>query len=82
MCLAVLVFRLGGRLLAQLGVLPSAASRRQAAFLGALIFACHPLGTEPVHYAKCHMVQLVALFSFWATCEALQFLNSTLVDFP
>ena len=75
LCLAVLVFRLGGRLLAQLGVLPSAASRRQAAFLGALIFACHPLGTEPVHYAKCHMVQLVALFGFWATCEALQFLK-------
>ena len=73
--LAVLVFRLGLRLLAQLEVLPSAALRQQAAFLGALVFACHPLGTEPVHYAKCHMIQLVALFSFWATCEGLNFLK-------
>ena len=72
--LAVLVFRLGKRLLQRLGLLDSPAARSQAAFIGAMIFACHPLGTEPVHYAKCHMVQLVALFSFWATCAAVDFL--------
>ncbi len=72
--LAVLVFRLGKQLLHRLGLLASSEARRQAAFLGAMIFACHPLGTEPVHYAKCHMVQLVALFAFWATCAAVDFL--------
>ncbi len=69
--LSVLVFRLGERLLRRLHLLASPAARTQAAVLGALIFACHPLGTEPVHYAKCHMVQLVALFGFWATCAAM-----------
>ena len=73
--LAVLVFRLGKRLLQRLGLLDSPAARSQAAFIGAMIFACHPLGTEPVHYAKCHMVQLVALFAFWATCAAVDFLS-------
>ncbi|MDB6072129.1 MAG: hypothetical protein JWL81_3300 [Verrucomicrobiales bacterium] len=72
--LAVLIFRLGERLLRRLDLLASPQARTQAAFIGALIFVCHPLATEPVHYAKCHMVQLVALFSFWATCEALDFM--------
>ena len=74
--LAALVFRLGERLLRRLDLLGSAQARTQAAFVGALIFVCHPLATEPVHYAKCHMVQLVALFSFWATCEAVDFLSA------
>lgn len=72
--LSVLVFRLGERFLRRLTLLGSAAARRHAALAGALIFACHPLATEPVHYAKCHMVGLVALFGFWATCEAAEFL--------
>lgn len=72
--LAVLVFRLGERLLRRLDLLSTPQARTQAAFIGALLFVCHPLATEPVHYAKCHMVQLVALFSFWATCEALEYL--------
>jgi hypothetical protein len=71
--LSVLVFRLGERLLRRLQLLSSAEARRSAAVVGALVFACHPMGTEPVHYAKCHMVQLVALFGFWATCEAVDF---------
>ena len=71
--LSVLVFRLGERLLRRLQLLSGPEVRRQAALVGALIFACHPLATEPVHYAKCHMVQLVALFGFWATCEAVEY---------
>ena len=74
--LSLLVFRQGNRLLQGLGIFTSAAVSKQAAFVGALVFACHPLGTEPVHYAKCHMVQLVALFGFWATCEAADFLKN------
>ncbi len=73
--LCVVVYRMGMVLFQSLELMVTCAQRRHAAFLGALIFACHPLGTEPVHYAKCHMVQLVALFSFWATAEALRFLN-------
>ncbi len=72
--LSVLVFHLGQRLLGRLKVLSSPEACRHAAIWGALVFACHPLATEPVHYAKCHMVALVALFGFWATCEALEFL--------
>jgi hypothetical protein len=71
--LAVLVFRLGERLLRRLQLLSTPEVRRSAALVGALIFACHPLATEPVHYAKCHMVQLVSLFGFWATCEAVEY---------
>ncbi|MDB6069818.1 MAG: repeat-containing protein [Verrucomicrobiales bacterium] len=67
------VFRLGERLFGHLQLFQSAPQRRQAAFIGALIFACHPLGTEAVYYAKCHMVQLVALFAFWSACEAVAF---------
>ncbi len=73
--LACMVFRLGERLLGHLQIFGSPALRRQAALVGALVFVCHPLGTEPVHYAKCHMVQLVSLFAFWTTCEAVAFLN-------
>jgi hypothetical protein len=76
LALAMLVFGLGQRLLGQLKVLPDESQRRRAALLGALIFACHPLGTEPVHYAKCHMVQLVALFGFWATVEGIGFFRA------
>ncbi|MES2469194.1 MAG: hypothetical protein V4675_17940 [Verrucomicrobiota bacterium] len=71
---AVLIFSWGGRLLRLLDLMETPEIRNQAALVGALIFACHPLGTEPVHYAKCHMVQLVALFGFWATCEAAEYL--------
>ena len=72
--LSVMIFGLGRRLLGQLGIMASKQGARQAALVAALVFACHPLGTEPVHYAKCHMVQLVAMFGFWASCEAVSFL--------
>ncbi len=73
---SVMVFRLGKRLLERLCILGSDSSRHQAALWGALIFACHPIGTEPVHYAKCHLVQLVALFGFWASCAAVEFVST------
>ena len=74
--LSLMIFGLGRRCLGQMQVLGSRQAREQAALVGALLFACHPLGTEPVHYAKCHMVQLVAMFGFWATCEAVSFLDT------
>ena len=73
--LAVAIYRAGQRLLRRLQLLPDPESCRRAALAAALLFACHPLATEPVHYAKCHMVALVALFGFFATCEAFEFLN-------
>ena len=38
--------------------------------LVALVFACHPLGSEPVNYARCTPIMLVGAFSYvaaWAT---------------
>ena len=38
--------------------------------LVALVFACHPLGSEPVNYARCTPILLVGAFSYvaaWAT---------------
>lgn len=40
------------------------------AILVALVFACHPLGSEPVNYARCTPILLVGMFSYiaaWAT---------------
>ena len=73
LALSAVVFVMGKRFLAVVPLVASPAARHEAALTGALLFACHPLGTEPVHYAKCHMVALVALFSFMATCAAAEF---------
>ncbi|MFT5465412.1 MAG: hypothetical protein ACI8UO_000507 [Verrucomicrobiales bacterium] len=48
-------------------------TRTQAAALGAIIFAMHPLGTEPVHYTRCLMIDLVTLFSVLTAWFALRF---------
>ncbi|MEM0969646.1 MAG: hypothetical protein AAGJ31_09870 [Verrucomicrobiota bacterium] len=49
--------------------------RHLAALLGAILFACHPLGTEPVHYARCLMIHLVTLFTVGAVWAGFRFLD-------
>lgn len=42
----------------------------------ALLFACHPLGSEPVNYARCTPILLVGMFSYlaaWATLRCYCF---------
>lgn len=46
---------------------------RRAAFFAALIFACHPICSEAVNYARCKMIELVALFSVLAAIGTLRF---------
>jgi len=48
----------------------NASTRETAALLGALVFTCHPLGSEPVHYAACLTINLVTFFTVvtaWVT---------------
>ncbi len=58
-----LVFFVGRDIFERSGFLADSRQRKIAALLGALIFACHPIGSEPVHYARCLMIDLVTLFS-------------------
>ena len=46
---------------------------RRAAFFAALVFACHPICSEAVNYARCKMIDLVALFSVLAAIGTLRF---------
>jgi len=46
---------------------------RRAAFFAGLIFACHPIGSEAVNYARCTRIQWVALFSVLAAIGTLRF---------
>ena len=49
------------------------AQLRRAAFFAGLIFACHPIGSEAVNYARCTRIQWVALFSVLAAIGTLRF---------
>ena len=75
LCLAVTVFW-GARLMLDSGKVfknsdPELVQR--AAFFAALIFACHPICSEAVNYARCTRIQLVALFSVLAAIGTLRF---------
>lgn len=59
--IACLVYPVGRAFLERFGWFHNPQSIDHAATLGALLFACHPLGTEPVHYARCFMIGLVTL---------------------
>ena len=45
----------------------------RAALFAAVIFACHPLASEAVNYARCVMIQLTTLFCVLAAWMALKF---------
>jgi hypothetical protein len=59
--MALLVFATAKRFLAVAGFDLDESAQQTAAFWTAILFACHPLGTEPVNYAKCTYMQMVAL---------------------
>ncbi len=71
--LACILYRVGGDFLEAARFPATLECRRLAALLGALIFACHPLGTEAVHYARCLMIGLVSLFGVLAAWGTLRF---------
>jgi hypothetical protein len=46
---------------------------RRAAFFAGLVFACHPICSEAVNYARCTRIQWVSLFSVLAAIGTLRF---------
>jgi hypothetical protein len=64
---ACLAFYAGKRVLALAGICRSEKARDRAAWFGALLFACHPLASEPVYYAKCLNSITVAMFGLLLT---------------
>jgi len=52
-------------------------STRRAALWGAVLFACHPLGSEVTNYARCTDLEWVMLFSLIAAMAALRWLDGS-----
>jgi hypothetical protein len=52
-------------------------SVRRAALWGAILFACHPLGTEITNYARCTDLEWVMLFSLIAAMAGLRWLDGS-----
>ena len=73
LCLAVTVFWGAGIFLKAGKVFATELKRRRAAFFGALVFVCHPMCSEALNYARCTMIQLVALFSLLAAIGTVKF---------
>ncbi|MEM7010864.1 MAG: hypothetical protein AAF585_05205, partial [Verrucomicrobiota bacterium] len=71
--IACLIYPIGRQLLTVAKVLPQEMDRELAPWIGALIFVCHPITSEPVHYARCLMIDLVALFTLMTVWRALVF---------
>ncbi len=62
--IACLLYPLGSSLLRASRFLEENPYRgKLAAWIAALVFVSHPLTTEPVHYARCFMIDLVTLFT-------------------
>ncbi len=51
-------------------------ARTKAALLGALLFVCHPLCSEPVHYAKCLNHMMAACFGLVAIWQGTLWLET------
>ena len=71
--IACLIYPVGQQLLTAARVMPEEMDRDLAPWIAALIFVCHPITTEPVHYARCLMIDLVALFTLLTVWRALVF---------
>lgn len=71
--IACLIYPLGRQLLITTKALPQEMDRELAPWIGALIFVCHPITSEPVHYARCLMIDLVTLFTLLTVWRALVF---------
>lgn len=73
LAIACLIYPIGRQLLTSARVLGQEVDRDLAPWLAALIFVSHPLTTEPVHYARCLMIDLVVLFTVLTVWRALVF---------
>ena len=67
---SVLTFELVKAWFPRIGI--DSGTSRRAALWGALLFACHPLGSEATNYARCVDLELVMLFSLAAALAALR----------
>lgn len=72
---ACFAYSAGREILALAGLLRDDQTRARAALIGAVLFACHPLCSEPVHYAKCLNSITVAMFAFMAVAGAARWLR-------
>ncbi len=75
LAIACLVFFCGKDIFERSGFLVDSKQRRMAALLGALVFACHPIGSEAVHYARCLMIDCVTLFSVLTAWAVFRFVK-------
>jgi hypothetical protein len=66
---ACLAWPAGREVLRLTGILGDDTKRNLAALAGAILFACHPLCSEPVHYAKCLNSLTVAFFGMLAVWQ-------------
>jgi hypothetical protein len=69
-------FTAGRNVLALAGMLKSDRERSIAALIGAALFACHPLCSEPLNYAKCMNSLTVGMFGMMAVSGAAKWLKS------
>jgi hypothetical protein len=65
----------GRNVLALTGLLNTDRERSIAALTGAVLFACHPLCSEPVNYAKCLNSLTVGMFGMMAVAGASKWLK-------
>ncbi|MEO0446292.1 MAG: hypothetical protein AAF191_09485 [Verrucomicrobiota bacterium] len=68
--IGALLFPFSTALLARIA--PGLKHQRSIAWCAALLFVCHPLTTEPVHYARCFMIDLVTLFTMLSAWSFLR----------
>ena len=73
---ACLAWYAGRQILGLAGLLKNDAVRSRAAQAGAILFACHPLCSEPVHYAKCLNSITVAMFGMMMAGGAAHWLQT------
>lgn len=71
--ISCLVFAAGRDIFQRLSFSRTDEARTNAAFIGALVFACHPMCSEAVNYARCAMIEFVTLFSVLATWFAVRY---------
>jgi hypothetical protein len=71
--ISCLIYRVGRDLFRHFSMPGSGRAQAFAALAGALVFSCHPMTSEAVHYARCVMIQLVTLFTVLAVWGMVRF---------
>jgi hypothetical protein len=72
---ACFAFKAGREVLNLAGLLRNDQERSTAASIGAILFACHPLCSEPLNYAKCLNSVTVAMFAMMAVFGTARWLR-------